>query len=739
MKRGLQISNISGFSFFRFFMIIALIGIIIFVGFRLALFLNYFLGNDIIIRLSANQEDFKLQHGDERNVIFTARITTNPFCSAICNTAFYDVSKNIVLDQENFTLRNIIPLTREYTIHADEPGRGQVLYRYNLQCQGVQTFWCNTRDKPTNRKMLITAEYDLNESEEVLKNSSHKRILSMIEHFAETDRKLRAFKQAVALSNLSSIQQEFSNQIIAAQQNISLFFLNLNIVESTWNSQKYNELSIMLHDTEQHFSRFLDASTIIFNRLINLQKKEALSKEIFLYIEYDALCLITQRCISHNNISELAINNLTNARLSCKRLKELELIYQDIALENSNDFSVQNYTLDQAFLRNVSAMLHNIRQNIINSYIQEIPADSEKSDLLREILIQRPFAPTTAFPEYNMTPALIAELTKTRFEECNASSLPFTTLSEFYNKTLEMTNTSISTYRFDEPPMRCCFQGECKMCCTDKMCRENPESYPIIFLHGHDFSKDIPADYSLDKFNDFEELLEQEGYLSAGVVSLSTPIADLGILGLTDVSIMVQGSYYFDIFRYAENYQVLQAKSESIDTYALRLREIVDIVKHKTGRPRVILVAYSMGGLVARRYVQIFGNESVDKIITIATPHQGIEGTALRVCPLFGEDLECRDLDSSSLFMNRLNREKQNVPLYVIYGIGCSTDNQPSDGVVLENNARVEWAVSHYAINGSCSGVNVLHNDILNLKKYPEVYEVIKSHLSNSSATRKFK
>ena len=57
------------------------------------------------------------------------------------------------------------------------------------------------------------------------------------------------------------------------------------------------------------------------------------------------------------------------------------------------------------------------------------------------------------------------------------------------------------------------------------------------------------------------------------------------------------------------------------------LKELIDLLKFRTGRDKVVIVAHSMGGLVARSYMQIFGDEDVDKIIMITTPNKGVSGS----------------------------------------------------------------------------------------------------------------
>jgi hypothetical protein len=139
-----------------------------------------------------------------------------------------------------------------------------------------------------------------------------------------------------------------------------------------------------------------------------------------------------------------------------------------------------------------------------------------------------------------------------------------------------------------------------------------------------------------------------------------------------------------------------------------------------------------MGGLVSRRYLQLFGEDSVDRLILITVPNKGIVSNVRDYCTYFGAELECKDLDSNSLFLNKLNKGKQaSIPILNIFGTGCkmkddAENEKEGDGVVLEENAIIE-NVTNIGIEGSCSGINLLHEEILT-EKYPDVYrEILKA------------
>lgn len=60
-----------------------------------------------------------------------------------------------------------------------------------------------------------------------------------------------------------------------------------------------------------------------------------------------------------------------------------------------------------------------------------------------------------------------------------------------------------------------------------------------------------------------------------------------------------------------------------IEGFAEQLHAKIEEVRAATRANRVVLLAHSMGGLVARAYLRRHGGERVAKLITIGTPHHG--------------------------------------------------------------------------------------------------------------------
>lgn len=63
--------------------------------------------------------------------------------------------------------------------------------------------------------------------------------------------------------------------------------------------------------------------------------------------------------------------------------------------------------------------------------------------------------------------------------------------------------------------------------------------------------------------------------------------------------------------------------ADSREAHLDRLDRRIDAVLAKTGRKQVVLIAHSMGGLVARAYLRAKGGRKVAKLITMGTPHLG--------------------------------------------------------------------------------------------------------------------
>lgn len=299
---------------------------------------------------------------------------------------------------------------------------------------------------------------------------------------------------------------------------------------------------------------------------------------------------------------------------------------------------------------------------------------------------------------------------------------------------LPKSNSENYSFNLKDQQPTCCMYGVCSPCCTNDTCKKY---YPVIFVHGHALSKENTPERSHEAFSLIQNLLENKGYINAGQIGADNEIVDLpfGDWGKMPNPISVRLSYYVLAYHDLGSYQLVTHKSDSIENYAIRLHDLIEVVKERTGRDKVIIVAHSMGGLVAREYVALFGDDSVHKMILLGTPNHGIEGRVKRLCSVTGASRECHDMYANSIFLKRLNNPKNDITdieVHTVTAIGCDMNGRDGDGVVLASSVPLDFATNHF-IKGECTDAlnSNLHTSFLNPKKYPETYALLVSLLKD--------
>lgn len=123
----------------------------------------------------------------------------------------------------------------------------------------------------------------------------------------------------------------------------------------------------------------------------------------------------------------------------------------------------------------------------------------------------------------------------------------------------------------------------------------------------------------------------------------------------------------------------LSPKYEPIARLAMQLSVLVDRVKYETGAARVHIVGHSMGGLVARWYVQKMGGApNVGAVVTIGTPHGG---TPMNV---FGPGACAADMMPGSAFLHALDA----APTGIEAGVAWAGLDSQVDNVVFPHEAQ---------------------------------------------------
>ncbi|MBI2545710.1 alpha/beta fold hydrolase [Candidatus Woesearchaeota archaeon] len=559
---------------------------------------------------------------------------------------------------------------------------------------------------------------------------------AVAEHLGRHNEKVVRFNNLVRqpwqeFAAIKSIANEtdYFSIFIAARE----FLRNASAEMQHTGFQDYDTIDAGLNQSSNLIDGLQDTTSRNFNRL-HAQGMYLLD------VEYAVLCTAKGACRERIPLANLTVDQPFNSdvlRNVCADIKVLQQLYEQenhkAAQVNISGYPTEypNATLQAFFNATRDALYYNI--TFFDAALASINDSNNSSYSAAAIKAIIPFQ-AAEFPSSNMSPdttfAALPMHFSGQLQSFNASycrGLNVSRVPELppLDTVIFSTNftpvQSINTTLYDAPP-RCCIFGVCKPCCSGIECSQNPELYPIILLHGHAFNKENTAAYSLDAFNKIQSKLEQQGYLPAGVVTPLSKYTEFrqGEWGLSGRPVVVKGSYYFTSYYTVGQNVVISQKSENIETYAIRLKEIVDLVKYRTGKDKVIIIAHSMGGLVARSYMQIFGDDSVYKLVMIAAPNHGIEGSLNSYCPLLGERKECEDMAAGSIFMRRLEAgEVPDAHFYTISGTGCVAGNEPGDGITSLQASQLPYA-KNYAVEGSCSSFfgTDLHTDILNIDKY---------------------
>lgn len=101
---------------------------------------------------------------------------------------------------------------------------------------------------------------------------------------------------------------------------------------------------------------------------------------------------------------------------------------------------------------------------------------------------------------------------------------------------------------------------------------------------------------------------------------------------------------------------------KKIPYYAEQLRDKVEDILKKTTHTKIILIGHSMGGLLARYYINFFqGKNYVDKLITLGTPHKGTQLWSFSYSPCG------MDMRPGSNFFKSLKVVPNNIKILSIY------------------------------------------------------------------------
>ena len=640
-------------------------------GFNIYLLYNFLTGNDVMISSTADNENLFLKHGESANVNFNLHISTNPFCRAECTLNFQDLSSGTIINTEVIKLAPPQPINKKVTLTAKENGIGQDLYRLDAECKTTKSILCYSGGEIKTRSILITLNYNLTDEEQGIKQDSKNKIAFFSNELGKFDSKTDPLSVAFQEIKKTTNIKNMDSKINDLEKSITDLNSTIFQLIYLWENQNYLQLEPRMKEIE--------------TSLLGIANK---------FSEINSS--ISSNISAYNSV----ILNLSNIK------SQLEILKQ----------------------QNTSEQTHTEIEKAVTEFNRQIDSFSSPQEIsirLNDIL--------------NLTQRITLINQMINDDISSGLALNFNSKTAI-TKDIHLLPISINDSNIIETPIIlkepeeiCCLYGKCQPCCNSS-CSSDSDKYPIIFLHGHDFNRQISAEYSLDYFDKMQRALEQDGYLNAGTILIGNPEGTLkGIWGKNKIPLSFKASYYFDLFQSSDTNQIIEQKKDNINTYAIRLRDVIDTVKQKTGRDKVIIMTQSMGGLVARKYIQLFGEDSVDKMILIVSPNHGVEGFVKNYCDLYGAALECEDLSKDSLFLNRLNNGAQpTIPIYNIIGTGCIMGSETGDGIVKNSSAYLDIPnAQNIYVSGVCEEYKLrfFHTEVLDIDRYPDVYEKVKEGL----------
>jgi len=581
--------------------------------------------------------------------------------------------------------------------------------------------------------------------------------------------------RTVLLYDISSMNQSTRASMINAIRDGNSFI-------TTFNSLDYN--NIMLYDDVMKLKNIM---TNLSEIVVNDTQSELSTSNPSIYVYSHILCMMNVTLNASNNVNTNVSTNLaTNLSTNVSTY-----IYNNIDTKNFCDYNyalnVDNLSEAQIKLANVCNRASDILDNVaaLNNLNNIGSSGNDSVDSMDTLLLQykllidygseydtsgksavwNPYTnylrntlkdsyninnPEALLSGYvfnessitlNTNNLLLSDIRNIRAScyDSNTTSIPALTpiTAKYYPvplfDTFDALNiTDVYAVAPPEAVPQCCMYGKCQSC--EKTPKKNLMKNPLILLHGHSFNKDTNAYLSIEIFDGFESKLDDDRlYFPTGML-VKDENSTSGILGHYYVPLVSKPTYYLETYNDLLGLTVSESKTGNIDTYALRLKEYIDYTMYITGSTKVDIVAHSMGGLVVRRYMQIFGTQNLGTVILIASPNNGIGDRTYNLCKIFGASNECDDMRTDSIFIKKLNdfsTQPDIKSLYLIVGRGCNTDGVDGDGVVSVNNSLMSIVSDSHVlyINGTCSGTTLLHNELLNIDKYPEVYEFVKEKL----------
>jgi pimeloyl-ACP methyl ester carboxylesterase len=266
--------------------------------------------------------------------------------------------------------------------------------------------------------------------------------------------------------------------------------------------------------------------------------------------------------------------------------------------------------------------------------------------------------------------------------------------------------------------------------------------YPIIFIHGlnsgaatwNTFTDFMDSNYLLSYGGRFDISLNDDNDLFNANLNIWPNPAVGADIAFYQSTLNNDSDYYYVNFAVNSNGIYDQActnlsNQSAIAKQGKALQRVIKEVRLLTGRDKVILMGYSMGGLAAREYLQNPGNWQLDgqhhvaKLVTTGTPHGGSNATATFLGSLFTNINErseaIRDLRTSYTYSTNngvylfggieSNNVMDDSLLGPFYNIDVNCNGITGENIIGLNGKTPQFNLDYSCIIGT--GVNVGNTD----------------------------
>jgi uncharacterized alpha/beta hydrolase family protein len=654
---------------------------------------RFLIGDELQVVIDPEQPLYSVSSNQDTTINFEIRNNNFFKCNSYCEFDLLDLNEERVVYSDHFNMENKEIYHGAHVIPANNLGNKLYLYNLNVRCNNVKSLICPTDEKVKHNSALFMVETEFTAEERNQANQLKSQLEMNSEQLQTAKEKLSLLQNSLSsFFKFSTEENALSLKLDELEEDLAKFSGDLDLYVENW---KNSELSLV--------------------KSINLDAKLTLLGE--LQEEIDNLIILRESTITAIEEINLASENITSAYYHSSLMEqELDTIINSVNLINFGTFSEsevnQRILYSKEIVLRISKEYQNDLRNLTKKYspivVLKLSKDCNSLELAQKTILDN-----------NIT-VDSSDLDTFIYKNCLANNNTFM----FPNLTLQPVVVSQPEFEkvefvLGEQFRQCCVFNECNQYYSEK-------TSPLLFIHGHSFNEGNDPESSLAAFAKIQEELEKENFVNVGDVSFDNFYSDLDKCAS---AMSMRATYYnipsFDVGKY----KVTAQKSERIENYALRLKEIINLVRESTGSDKITLVAHSMGGLVAREYIDLFGSSSLEKVIFVNVPHHGVDGKVKKYCSIIGASKECEDLSKGSVFLNRINSKSlpTKIDFFNIRSKGCMMDGgKEGDGIVTLDSSFLK-GVEEIIIEGKCTDSlnSDLHNNVLDPDLYPETAGII--------------